>query len=86
MHRCGSQHEHFRKSIHTSLQDLQRLAEKANIPLAIVDGLGAIRYGYPAAIQDIDLAVGKEHLQPLVNICGQFGFKVAWESKLDGTH
>jgi hypothetical protein len=65
-----------------ALQDLQRLAEQANMPLAIVGGLGAIRYGYPAATQDIDLAVGREHLQPLVNICGQFGFKVAWESKL----
>ncbi len=68
-----------------ALQDLQRLAEQAKIPLAICGVLGAIRYGYPAATQDIDLAVSREHLQPLVNICWQFGFKVAWESKLDGT-
>jgi hypothetical protein len=65
-----------------ALQDLQRLAEQHRIPLAIVGGLGAIRYGYPAATQDIDIAVGLEHLQSLVNVCQRFGFKVVWESKL----
>lgn len=65
-----------------ALQDLQRLSEQHGIPLAIVGGLGAIRYGYPAATQDIDIAVGREHLQLVIDACLRYGFKIAWESKL----
>ena len=65
-----------------ALQDLQRLSEQHGIPLAIVGGLGAIHYGYPAATQDIDIAVGREHLQSVIDASLRFGFKVAWESKL----
>jgi hypothetical protein len=65
-----------------ALQDLQRLAEQHGIPLAIVGGLGAIHYGYPAATQGIDIAVGREHLQSVIEASHRFGFQVAWESKL----
>ena len=64
-----------------ALEDLQRLASELHFPIAIVGGLGAIRYGYPAATQDIDVAVGKEDLPKLLLAATRYGFKVAWESK-----
>jgi hypothetical protein len=53
-----------------------------NIPIAIVGGLAAIKYGYAAATQDIDVAVGKKYLQNLMMLAPAYGFKVASESKL----
>jgi hypothetical protein len=63
-----------------ALADLRRLANAEHIPLAIVDGLAAILYGYPAATQDIDIAVGREDLEKLVRAAPRFGLKVAWEA------
>jgi hypothetical protein len=65
-----------------ALEDLQRLSEHQDIPLAIVGGLGAIHFGYPAATQDIDIAVDKADLQSMIDFSPRYGFKVAWESKL----
>jgi hypothetical protein len=64
-----------------ALEDLQKLADSEGFPIAIVGGLGAIRYGYPAATQDIDIAVGRDHLDALLRAAPLFGFKVAWEAK-----
>lgn len=64
-----------------ALGALQTLAHAEGIPIAIVGGLGAIRYGYPAATQDIDVAVGVAHLASLVRAAPQYGFRVARESK-----
>ena len=64
-----------------ALADLQRLAVGESIPIAIVGGLGAIRYGYPAATQDIDIAVGREHLDKLLLAAPRYGFKVAWKAE-----
>lgn len=61
--------------------DLQRLAQAEGIPIAIVGGLGAIRYGYPAATEDIDVAIGRDQLETLVRVAPNYGFKVAWEAK-----
>ncbi len=63
-----------------ALADLQRLANAESIPIAIIGGLGAIRYGYPAATQDIDIAVGRDLLDKLVRSAPRYGFKVAWEA------
>src|SRR3990172_5848135 len=63
-----------------ALEDLQRLSLAEGIPIAIVGGLAAIRYGYPAATQDIDIAVGKSQLATLLKTAPVFGFKVAWEA------
>lgn len=65
----------------SALDDLRKLAESEDIPIAIVGGLGAIRYGYPAATQDIDVAIGREHLDDFLRVSPRFGFKVAWEAK-----
>ncbi len=64
-----------------ALEDLQRLSHDEAIPVAIVGGLAAIRYGYPAATQDIDIAVGRSQLSALVKAASAYGFKVAWEAK-----
>jgi hypothetical protein len=64
-----------------ALSDLQLLSEKGGIPIAIVGGLGAIKYGYPAATQDIDIAVARDHLELFVRAAPRYGFKVAWEAK-----
>ena len=65
-----------------ALEGLQRLAEQYNIPIAIVGGLGAIHFGYPAATQDIDIAIGIEHSEKIVEAAKRLGFKIVWESKL----
>ena len=64
-----------------ALGDLQRFSMDNEIPIAIVGGLAAIRYGYAAATQDIDIAVGQPHLSTLLLLAPKYGFKVAWESK-----
>lgn len=63
-----------------ALADLQRLADENDMPIAIVGGLGAIRYGYPAATQDIDIGVSRDQLDKLIRIAKSYGFIVAWES------
>ena len=64
-----------------ALEDLQRLAEEEHISLAIVGGLGAIHFGYPAATQDIDIAIDRRNLQSLIDASSRYGLKVASESK-----
>lgn len=59
-----------------ALADLQRLATAENIPIAIVGGLGAIRYGYPAATQDIDIAIAQHQLRQLLDTAPRYGFKI----------
>jgi len=60
-----------------AFEDLRRLAEAEGIAIAIVGDLGAIRYGYPAATQDIDVAIGRDHLDLLVRSAPNYGFRVA---------
>ncbi|MBX9677234.1 MAG: hypothetical protein K2X38_00635 [Gemmataceae bacterium] len=61
-----------------ALQALQQLAEGEGIPIAIVSGLGAIRYGYPAVTQDIDVVVGRGDLDRLTMRATMYGLKAAW--------
>ena len=64
-----------------ALADLQRLATSENIPLAIVGGLGAIRYGYPAATQYIDIAVARMQLDTLLQVAPHYGLKIQWQAE-----
>ena len=64
-----------------ALEALQRLCEQRSIPIAIVGGLGAIRYGYPAATQDIDIAVSRKELDSFMLAAPQYGFTIAWRSE-----
>ncbi len=63
-----------------ALTDLQRLSLAEGIPLAIVGGLGAIHFGYPAATQDIDIAVASGQLDLLLKAAPTYGFKIAWQA------
>lgn len=64
-----------------SLEALQQLAVGEGIAIAIVEGLGAIRYGYPAVTQDIDIAVGSNDLSRLLAAAPQYGLKVVWTAE-----
>ncbi len=64
-----------------ALSDLERLAQSEHIPIAIIGGLGAIHHGYPAATQDIDVAISREHLDQFIRVAPNYRFKVAWKSK-----
>lgn len=64
-----------------ALADLQRLSQGEGVPIAIVGGLAAIRYGYPAATQDINIAIARDQLETLVRVAPKNGFKVAWEAE-----
>jgi hypothetical protein len=63
-----------------ALEALRGLSIAERIPIAIVGGLGAIRYGYPAATQYIDIAVGKDRLEALILSAPRHGFRVAWNA------
>ena len=60
-----------------TLDALKVLAEEEKIAIAIVGDLGAIHYGYPAATQDIDVAIGKDQLERFVQVAPKYGFKIA---------
>lgn len=59
---------------------LNRLAVAAQAPLAIVGGLAAIRYGYPAITEDIDVVAPRDALDSLLQQAPQYGFRVKWRS------
>ncbi len=64
-----------------ALVAISGLAEHEKIPIAIVGGLAAIHYGYAAVTEDIDIAVGKENLEKLIDKAVEYGFKVTWEAE-----
>ena len=64
-----------------ALESLQSLSKQHGIAIAIVGGLGAIRYGYPAATEDIDVVIGDQQLDSLIRHAPDFGFKVAWRAE-----
>jgi len=41
---------------------LEQMAREYDMPIAIVGGLGAIHYGYPATTEDIDVAIASDQL------------------------
>ena len=64
-----------------ALSDLQRLAVSEGIAVAIVGGLAAIHYGYPAATQDIDIAIARLDLDRFLLAAPGYGFKVVWRAE-----
>ena len=64
-----------------ALSALDRLAIEEDIPIAIVGGLAAIRYGYAAVTEDIDISVGRADLQTLIDKAAKHGFRVAWQAE-----
>ncbi len=63
-----------------AFEALNRLSQNDGIPLAIVGGLAAIHFGYPAITEDIDIVVARDDLDKLLASAPHFGFKVKWRS------
>ncbi|MFN9416715.1 MAG: hypothetical protein ACK52L_02850 [Pirellula sp.] len=63
-----------------AIESLNRLAMEQGIPIAIIGGLGAIRYGYPAATEDIDILVSKIDLERLIHHASEYDFRVVWQA------
>src|SRR5437016_5476004 len=63
-----------------AFEALNHLAHADQIPLAIVGGLAAIHFGYPAITEDIDVVVSKGDLDRLLADAPHYGFKVKWRS------
>lgn len=64
-----------------AIEALDQLTRDNNLPIAIVGGLGAIRYGYAAATEDIDIVVGDSDLEKILGLASNYGFKVVWVAK-----
>jgi hypothetical protein len=64
----------------SALAALEQLSLAEGIPIAIVGGLGAIRYGYPAATQDIDIGIARLQLDAFIAAAPKYGFRIAWET------
>ena len=64
-----------------ALEDLRRLAAAEGISVAIVGGLAAIHYGYPAATQDIDIAIARSDLDRFLTAAPAYGLKVVWRAE-----
>jgi hypothetical protein len=55
---------------------LSRRALANGTPVAVVGGLAAIHFGYPAITDDSEVVVGRDALDRLLAEAQQFGFKV----------
>jgi len=64
-----------------ALEALERLSSEREIPIAIVGGLGAIRYGYPTVTEDIDVAVARDQLDSFLRVAKEYGFRIAWKAE-----
>jgi hypothetical protein len=74
---AGNEQNRFSRAVAA----LEKLGQEHQIPLAIVGGLGAIRYGYAAATEDIDIAVGSAHLNTLLELAPAYGLRVVWQAQ-----
>ena len=66
-----------------AMEALDRLAHEKQIPIAIVGGLAAIRYGYPAVTEDIDIAIARDQIPEFVIAAPTYGFEIAWRAESD---
>lgn len=64
-----------------AFEALDKLSLATRSPIAIVDGLAAIRYGYPAVTENIEVVVQRDALDKILLEAPQFGFRVKWRSQ-----
>jgi hypothetical protein len=74
VHRPGEQQSEFDRVLDV-LKDLSR---KEGIPIAIIGGLTAIKYGYLRYTKDIELVAARLHLDTLIRVAPKYGIKVIW--------
>lgn len=60
------------------LDVLKALSRKEGIPIAIVGGMAAIKYGYERYTKDIDVVVAQRYLDTLMRVAPSYGIKVIW--------
>ena len=65
-----------------AFEALNRLATASSTPLALVGGLAAIHFGYPAITEDIGIVVPRDALDRLLDEAPRYGFKIKWRSKI----
>ena len=58
---------------------LDTLSRSEGIPIAIIGGMAAIHHGYERFTKDIDVVVGRSHLDPLTRVAPRYGIKVIWQ-------
>jgi hypothetical protein len=58
---------------------LRTLARKEGIPIAVIGGMAAIRHGYERNTQDIDIVIGRQHLDTIIRVAPTYGIKVVWQ-------
>lgn len=74
VHRPGQENSEFDRALGV----LKELSRKEGIPLAIIGGMAAIKYGYERYTKDIDVVVDERHRDTLVRVAPNYGIKVIW--------
>lgn len=62
-----------------ALAVLCTLARKEGIPIAIVGGMAAVRHGYERLTEDLDVVIGRQHLDTIIRVAPRYGIKVIWQ-------
>ena len=74
VNRPGEQNSEYDRA----LAVLEVLARKEGIPIAIIGGLAAIKYGYQRYTKDIDVVVAQQHLDTVIRVAPKYRIKVLW--------
>jgi hypothetical protein len=74
VHRPGEENSEFDRVLDV-LRDLSR---KEGIPIAIVGGVAAIKYGYERYTKDIDVVIAQRHLDTLIRVAPSYRIEVNW--------
>ncbi len=72
-------HEPKDTKVAAALEVLKTLSRREDIPMAIIGGMAAIHHGYERFTKDIDIVVGKRHLDPLLRVAPKYGIKIIWQ-------
>lgn len=70
--RPGQENSEFDRA----LGALKELSRKEGIPIAIVGGMAAIKYGYERYAKDINVVVAQRHLDTLIRVAPKYGIKL----------
>jgi hypothetical protein len=81
VHRPGEMHSEFDRVLDV-LKDVSR---EEGIPIAIIGGLAAIRYGFRRLTHDVDIVIARQHLDTIVRVAPSYGIKIIWRVPKAGT-